>query len=249
MIELGLSLVKVGDRRREDYGDIDALAASIAEHGLLHPIVVDADDNLVAGGRRLRAVEQLGWLSIPVTRLGDLADKQLREIELEENLRRKDLSPIEVSRNMVALAEVAAEVAQVGPPTNARKPGSDRDVSERVGVPRATIQRAREHVAAVEEFPDLEALPQSQAIQQARVLRAPISDELLEQQQRDTMRNLLHQSLRALEGPPSMAEACARELLEHDALDPLTTDRFEKAIAFAETFISVIQKETAHAAA
>lgn len=161
MIELGLSLVKVGDRRREDYGDINALAASIAEHGLLHPIVVDADDNLVAGGRRLRAVEQLGWFSIPVTRLGDLTETQLREVELEENLRRKDLTQEERDRNLVALIETVKEtlpsggIVSNGSRGPAPDPSSDKQAAERIGVPRATVQAARDHVEAIDRYPEV----------------------------------------------------------------------------------------------
>lgn len=102
--------IVVGDRRREDLGDIAALAASISRHGLLHPIVVDEQTRLVAGGRRLAAAKQLGWARIEIRRLGDLTDTELREIELEENVRRKDLTEYERSRQMVALAQVAAEI-------------------------------------------------------------------------------------------------------------------------------------------
>lgn len=162
MIELGLALVKVGDRRREDYGDIGALAASIAEHGLLHPIVVDADDNLVAGGRRLRAVESLGWISVPVTRLGDLSSEQLREIELEENLQRKDLTQEERDRTLVALVEHVKETRGTDPQVSrngsrgpAPDPRSDRQAASEIGVDEKTIRNARDHVEAIDRYPEL----------------------------------------------------------------------------------------------
>ena len=43
-------------------GDIPALAASIAAVGLLHPVVINTNDRLVAGLRGIRAAERLGWL-------------------------------------------------------------------------------------------------------------------------------------------------------------------------------------------
>jgi ParB family transcriptional regulator, chromosome partitioning protein len=58
--------IKVGKRHRQDLGDIEALANSIAATGLLHPITVDATGNLLAGARRLAACKQLGWSEIPV---------------------------------------------------------------------------------------------------------------------------------------------------------------------------------------
>jgi ParB family chromosome partitioning protein len=61
--------IKVGKRHRQDLGDIGALAKSIATLGLLHPITVDANGNLLAGARRLAACKQLGWSKIPVRRI------------------------------------------------------------------------------------------------------------------------------------------------------------------------------------
>jgi ParB family transcriptional regulator, chromosome partitioning protein len=48
-------------------GDLAGLAASLAELGLLHPVVIRPDGTLIAGERRLRAAKQLGWPTIPVT--------------------------------------------------------------------------------------------------------------------------------------------------------------------------------------
>jgi ParB family chromosome partitioning protein len=61
-----ISRIKVGERHRRDLGDIESLAASIADIGLLHPITVDEDGRLLAGARRLAACKQLDWKEIPV---------------------------------------------------------------------------------------------------------------------------------------------------------------------------------------
>ena len=58
--------IRVGERHRRDLGDIDGLAASIAEVGLLQPIALTFDGHLIAGERRLRAVELLGWKTTPM---------------------------------------------------------------------------------------------------------------------------------------------------------------------------------------
>jgi ParB family transcriptional regulator, chromosome partitioning protein len=47
-------------------GDIAALAASIADIGLLHPITVEGTGRLLAGARRYAACKLLGWKDIPV---------------------------------------------------------------------------------------------------------------------------------------------------------------------------------------
>ena len=57
--------IRVGERHRKDMGDIAGLAASMAELRLLHPIVVRPDGTLIAGERRLRAGQLLGWKTSP----------------------------------------------------------------------------------------------------------------------------------------------------------------------------------------
>ena len=80
----------VGDRYRLDYNDLDELAESISTKGLMHPPVIDDQNNLIAGGRRLAAIKKLGWLETPVTRFGTLSKADRTMLELEENLQRSD---------------------------------------------------------------------------------------------------------------------------------------------------------------
>jgi ParB-like chromosome segregation protein Spo0J len=61
-----IASIKPGTRHRRDMGDIEALAASIAEIGLLNPITVAKDGTLLAGQRRLEAFKLLGRTEIPV---------------------------------------------------------------------------------------------------------------------------------------------------------------------------------------
>jgi ParB family chromosome partitioning protein len=63
--EVRLDDIKVGERSRKDMGDIKALAESIKEVGLLHPIVISPEKTLIAGQRRLEAVKLLGWQEVP----------------------------------------------------------------------------------------------------------------------------------------------------------------------------------------
>jgi ParB/RepB/Spo0J family partition protein len=83
------------DRQRSDYGDITALAASIKRLGQLQPVVVSRTETgwrLLAGGRRLRAMQHLGREEILAVELSDLPRDEQELIELEENVRRKDLN-------------------------------------------------------------------------------------------------------------------------------------------------------------
>lgn len=84
-------------RRDFDDADIDSLADSIVEHGLIQPIVVRRQGEryqLVAGERRLRAAIKAGLPQVPV-QIKDVDDRQAAELAIVENLQRKDLNPLE----------------------------------------------------------------------------------------------------------------------------------------------------------
>lgn len=92
IIQCSIGLIKVENRFRKDFGDIEGLAASIAELGLLQPVGIDSNYRLVFGERRLRACQSLGWESIPARTVH--LDSILKG-ELAENEFRKDFTPSE----------------------------------------------------------------------------------------------------------------------------------------------------------
>jgi len=78
-------------------GDVEELAASIAERGLLHPLIVRPRDGyyeVVAGNRRLAALKALGRRKAPCI-IVDVDDRAAFEVALMENLQRRNLNPIE----------------------------------------------------------------------------------------------------------------------------------------------------------
>jgi ParB family chromosome partitioning protein len=84
-------------RRSIDEEALASLAASIAEHGVIQPILVtEVFDGyrLVAGERRLRAAQRAGLERIPAV-VRQLADREQLELALVENVQRADLGPIE----------------------------------------------------------------------------------------------------------------------------------------------------------
>lgn len=81
----------MGDRFRVDLGDIEDLAASLRRFGLIQPLVVDRSLNLIAGGRRLTAALSIGLDLVPIIYRDEVDELTLRELELEENVKRKDL--------------------------------------------------------------------------------------------------------------------------------------------------------------
>jgi len=91
-IEISSIVVSRDQRQRRDLVAIDELADSIKRLGLIHPIVITRGNELVAGERRLNACQSLGWTSISVQYTDELEPARLRAIELEENIKRKDIT-------------------------------------------------------------------------------------------------------------------------------------------------------------
>lgn len=111
-MRLPLSDIRVGKRDREDLGDLAGLQASITAVGLLHPVVVTQDGDLVAGGRRLAAVTGLGWETVPVTVVTLATAAEVLRAEEDENTCRKPLTPYEAAQareRRAALLVPAAE--------------------------------------------------------------------------------------------------------------------------------------------
>jgi len=94
-------------RQRFDADELEALAASIGEHGVLQPVLVTETLDgyqLIAGERRFRAARLAGLERIPAV-IRQLADRAQLEVALVENLQRADLGPMEEAaayRSLVA---------------------------------------------------------------------------------------------------------------------------------------------------
>jgi hypothetical protein len=96
---IDISKIIVENRHRKDMGDIDGLAKSIAEVGLLHPIVVNSSNILIAGERRFEAMKTLGWQEIPITVVTTLDDaRKAMMAERDENSERKPFTPSEAAK-------------------------------------------------------------------------------------------------------------------------------------------------------
>ena len=87
-------------RRDFDEDQLKELADSIQASGLLQPVVVRPRDGgryeLIAGERRWRAVQRLGWAKVPAV-VKEVDDRALLTLALIENLQRDDLSPIDAA--------------------------------------------------------------------------------------------------------------------------------------------------------
>ena len=85
-------------RSRFDPGELEELAASIREHGVIQPLIVSPGKGgnfvLIAGERRLQAAKKAGLKTVPVI-IRQATDRQHLEIALIENVQRADLGPLE----------------------------------------------------------------------------------------------------------------------------------------------------------
>ncbi len=85
-------------RKAFDAEALQALADSIAEHGIIQPLTVRPIENgyyqIIAGERRWRAARLAGLNEVPVVVM-EVDDKEAMELALIENLQRQDLNPIE----------------------------------------------------------------------------------------------------------------------------------------------------------
>jgi ParB family chromosome partitioning protein len=101
-------------RQRMDVAELEALATSVREHGVLQPILVTETIDgyqLVAGERRFRASQMAGLERIPAV-IRQLADREQLELALVENLQRADLGPLEEAhayRSLVTEFELTHE--------------------------------------------------------------------------------------------------------------------------------------------
>ncbi len=95
-------------RRAFDQGGLEALAGSLAERGVLQPVLVrpraGGTYELVAGERRWRAARIAGLDTIPAL-VRDREDLAALEVALIENMAREDLNPVEEARACAALVE------------------------------------------------------------------------------------------------------------------------------------------------
>lgn len=187
MVTIAVADVIVDGRARKDIGDLTPLKKSISELGLLQPIGLAKEGNhLVFGARRLEACRQLGMTEIPYVRLQDRDDAIARhKAELDENICRKAMSPLEVVTLGLRIEELERPAAlerkrdggrkgskAAGHDPSNRTIGSNRKrgievseiVADALGLSQATYKRLKTVVTAAESETDdvVRALAQEQ---------------------------------------------------------------------------------------
>ena len=138
LVELAIADIRPNPyqpRRDVDAAALEELTASIRKAGLLQPVVVrqapaaggHGGYELIAGERRLRACQALGWERIPAVQR-EVDDRTVLTLALVENLQRDDLSPVDEARGYERLI---AEFSL-----------TQQDVADAVGRDRSTVANA-----------------------------------------------------------------------------------------------------------
>lgn len=158
--------VKEGlDRYREDMGDIESLADSFKRLRQILPIVVNRDKELIDGGRRLAACILAGMEVKCVHE--DVADPfEMRELELEANLHRKDYTPAERAKAIADLHQL--KQAKYGQSVSGSTIGWSIDQTAKlIGQTRGSVYNALEIQSLVDTFPQLKQAKKASEIKKA----------------------------------------------------------------------------------
>lgn len=142
-------------RFREEMGDVKGLIASLKKHGQFHPILINRKNELIAGGRRLLACRD-GKIDIKCT-YSDVVDEfTMREIELEENVQRKDLTPAE---EVMAIKELHTIKQKVHGVATSGKVGGWTldDTAALIGKTRGSVIESIELANTIETFPEFKS--------------------------------------------------------------------------------------------
>lgn len=105
VLEIDISLIDVNpDQPRKVFNEeeIQGLAESIKENGLINPITLREKDGkyqIISGERRFRAFKFLNKDKVPALVLQNIADSKMLELTLVENIQRADLNAIEIARS------------------------------------------------------------------------------------------------------------------------------------------------------
>ena len=187
-----LDAIIVGDRFREDYGDLSDLVLSFQKEGIINPLTVrdneDGTYHLAAGGRRHKAATMAKLIEVPVRCYAkDLTDLDMRSIELMENICRKEMEWLEAAKLKKEIHELQVAIYGEKKSTAPNAPGfSKRDTADLLGVSQASLQYDLKLAEAAEIFPEMakaknknEATKMLQKLQE-NIIRAELSKRIEE---------------------------------------------------------------------
>jgi ParB family chromosome partitioning protein len=136
-----INKIKVSDRIRKDFGNIQELADDIKENGLINPPVVTPEYDLIAGERRLRAMKLLGYEQVEVRIMSVQDALHQLKLEISENENRKDFS---FSEKMQWAEQLKAEYEKIA---KANSLNNLENLSSGKHLPLGEVGRVRDKIA------------------------------------------------------------------------------------------------------
>ena len=143
-------------------GDIKGLKDSIEEVGLINPITINQNSKILAGRRRFQAIKDLGWPEVECRVMESKGDLFDFKVAIEENLKRKNLTDVEVSVAIAEYDEMKRKIEGEQPRGKHRSSSklddegwSREKTAKDLNISPTSVSRAIEIAEAVEEYPDL----------------------------------------------------------------------------------------------
>jgi ParB/RepB/Spo0J family partition protein len=183
MQEQEIESIVVVKNPRKDYGDLEELARSIKEVGVLEPILVNTKGELIAGERRLRAAKMAGLQKVPV-RVIDLTKDETEAVKLVENVQRKDLNPFEEGEAYAAFLKDKKHGSDWLEQKLGKKKGY---VQRRVNLTRLGEDGRKALLAGKLQLGHASILSQLNPDEQKKVLKTVLEHELSIQELRDAL--------------------------------------------------------------
>lgn len=166
---LHISEVRVAERIRKDNGGLEELANDIHEHGLINPITVmeqsDGGYVLIAGLRRLKAMERMGAKEIRATVMTALEADEMLMLEIAENEQRKEFT---VSEKLAFAEKLKAVEAEKAKQRQIRKSSNFVVANRPPQTKHAETGKARDIVAQKAGFTSTTQMRRAQAVSESR---------------------------------------------------------------------------------
>ena len=105
-MKIPIDEINLKKRVRKNLGDLSQLMLSMKNHGLMNPIVVTNKYELIAGHRRFESAKRLGWTEIEAKVIAEPSKIEKLELELDENVHRRNLSPDELADGYTRLSKL-----------------------------------------------------------------------------------------------------------------------------------------------
>jgi ParB/RepB/Spo0J family partition protein len=171
--------IKVRDgleRFRKDLGEVKKLSDSIAKYGQLQPIGITKENELVWGGRRVAAC-MIGGMNVQAVYSTEADDLLLREMEIEENLSRKEFTPAE---EVIAVAEIHRLKQELyGKSQSGKEGGWTLDkTAESIGKTRGNVIESLQLAEMVSLFPELKEAKTKNEIKKTAKALEKVKDTL-----------------------------------------------------------------------